>query len=150
MKAKPSEQPRTLAEKLQHLFVSVKPAGRGEYSNHEVATAIEAAGGPTISATYVWQLRKGLRTNPTLNHLEALAAFFGVPTSYFLDEAKADEINSQLELLTALRHAEVQAIAMRASGVSPEGLKAIVTMLDHVRRAEGLPPASTTNGSLTG
>jgi transcriptional regulator with XRE-family HTH domain len=141
MKAEPSTPPRTLAEKLQHLFASVRPAGRGEYSNHEVATAIEAAGGPTISATYIWQLRKGLRTNPTLNHLEALARFFGVPTSYFLDDEKADEIDAQLELLAALRDSKVQAIALRASGVSAEGLKAIVTMLDHVRRAEGLPPA---------
>ena len=40
-----------------------------------------------------------------------------------------------------MRDSEVQAIALRASGVSSEGLKAIVTMLDHVRRAEGLPPA---------
>jgi transcriptional regulator with XRE-family HTH domain len=147
MKAEPSSQPRTLAEKLQHLFASVKPAGRGEYSNHEVATAIEAAGGPTISATYIWQLRKGLRTNPTLNHLEALAHFFGVPTSYFLDDAKAAEIDSQLELLAALRDSDVQAIALRASGVSSEGLKAIVAMLDHVRRAEGLPPATDADQS---
>lgn len=140
MKAEPL-QPRTLTEKLRHLFATVKPAGRGEYSNQEVATAIEAAGGPTISATYIWQLRKGIRTNPTLNHLEALARFFGVPTSYFLDDASAAEVDSHLELLAALRDSEVQAIALRASGVSAEGLKAIVTMLDHVRRAEGLPPA---------
>jgi hypothetical protein len=58
-----------------------------------------------------------------------------------LDDEKADEIDAQLELLAALRDSNVQAIALRASGVSAEGLKAIVTMLDHVRRAEGLPPA---------
>lgn len=138
-------KPRSLTEKLQHLFASVKLAGRGEYSNHQVAAAIEAAGGPTISATYIWQLRKGLRTNPTLNHLEALARFFGVPTSYFLDDAEAAEIDSQLELLAALRDSDVRTIALRASGVSSEGLKAIVTMLDHVRRAEGLPPAQDAN-----
>jgi transcriptional regulator with XRE-family HTH domain len=148
--AKPAHPSRSLAEKLQHLFSVVKPAARGEYSNHEVAAAIEAAGGPTISATYVWQLRKGIRTNPTLNHLEALAKFFGVPTSYFLDDAKANEIDPELELLAALRDTGVQAIALRASGVSADGLKAIVTMLDHVRRAEGLPPAHDTKDSRTG
>ena len=37
MKAQPSEQPRSLAEKLQHLFASVKPAGRGGSRNaHEI------------------------------------------------------------------------------------------------------------------
>ena len=108
----PSE---TLAAKLQHLFATVKPAGRGEYSNHEVATAIEAGGGPTISATYIWQLRKGLRSNPTLNHLEALAGFFGVPVAYFLDEEITDRIDEELEVIAALRDAGIRSVALRAA-----------------------------------
>ncbi len=131
--------PRTLAEKLQHLFAVSKPKGRGEYSNQEVAEAIEAAGGPKISATYVWQLRKGLRDNPTKNHLEALASFFGVPVAYFFDDAAAAAVESQLELLGALRNSGVEALALRASGVSPDGLNAIAAMLEHIRRTEGLP-----------
>jgi hypothetical protein len=55
---------RTLAQKLDHLFATVHPP-KGEYTHEEVATGIRDRGGPTISATYVWQLRKGLRDNPT-------------------------------------------------------------------------------------
>jgi transcriptional regulator with XRE-family HTH domain len=83
--AKQGRAPSTLAEKIDHLFTVVHPA-QGEYTHEQVATAIEEAGGPTISATYLWQLRKGLRDNPTKRHLEALSSFFGVPPSYFFDE----------------------------------------------------------------
>ena len=70
--------PPSLASKLDRLFQAVRPGGRGEYSYQEVADAIRAERGPTISATYLWQLRKGLRDNPTRNHLAALARFFGL------------------------------------------------------------------------
>lgn len=137
--AAPPTPSETLATKLQHLFTTVKPAGRGEYSNQEVATAIEASGGPTISATYIWQLRKGLRTNPTLNHLEALAGFFGVPVAYFLDEEATDRIDEELEVIAALRDAGIRSVALRAAQLSPEGVEALRAMVEHVRRLEGLP-----------
>ena len=73
-------RPDTLAKKIDRLFKTVHP-GRGEYTHEQVADAIRQAGGPTISATYVWQLRKGIRDNPTKRHLEALSGFFGVVTS---------------------------------------------------------------------
>src|SRR5690242_13076951 len=82
----------TLAAKLDRLFRSIHPRGRGEYTFEEVADAVRRAGGPTISATYVWQLRKGLRDNPTKKHLEALADFFGVSPVYFFDDAAAARI----------------------------------------------------------
>src|SRR2546423_11599508 len=93
----------TLAEKLEHLFAAVHPAGRGPYSNDEVAAAIQEQGGPTISGTYIWLLRKGQRDNPTKKHLEALAGFFGVPVSYFFDDEITSQLAAQLNLLAALR-----------------------------------------------
>jgi transcriptional regulator with XRE-family HTH domain len=130
---------RTLAAKLQHLFATVRPPGRGEYSNQEVATAIEGSGGPTISATYIWQLRKGLRTNPTLNHLEALASFFGVPVAYFLDADTTRRIDDELDVISALRDAGIRSVALRAAQLSPQGIDALRAMVEHVRRLEGLP-----------
>src|SRR5947208_2004720 len=75
-----------LSQKLDFLSRSVHPPERGEYTFEEVADAVRAGGGPTISATYIWQLRKGIRDNPTKKHLEALAGFFGVPPAYFFDD----------------------------------------------------------------
>src|SRR5262245_58009687 len=74
----PHQVPRgqTLADKVERLFRTIYPRGRGPYSLEEVAEAIRRQGGPTISATYIWQLRRGLKDNPTKKHLEALAEFF--------------------------------------------------------------------------
>jgi transcriptional regulator with XRE-family HTH domain len=130
---------RTLAQKLDHLFRTVHPATHGEYSFEEVAGAIRARGGPTISATYLWQLRRGLRDNPTKKHLEALAQFFGVSPAYFFDDEAAARIDAELALLVALRDGSVRRIALRAAGLSPESLGAITEMVERVRQLEGLP-----------
>jgi transcriptional regulator with XRE-family HTH domain len=128
-----------LAQKLDHLFRTVHPGTRGEYSFEEVAAAIRGRGGPTISATYLWQLRKGLRDNPTKKHLEALAAFFGVPPAYFFDDDAARRIEAELALLATLRDTSIRQIALRAVGLSPESLSALTEMILRVRQLEGLP-----------
>ena len=116
----------------------VHPA-QGEYTHEQVATAIEEAGGPTISATYLWQLRKGLRDNPTKRHLEALSSFFGVPPSYFFDEDVAAQVEAELELLAAMRDPQVRRLATRAAGLSPDTLTMLLGMVDRARQLEGLP-----------
>ncbi|MEJ2854224.1 MULTISPECIES: helix-turn-helix domain-containing protein [unclassified Saccharothrix] len=134
-----SEDAGTLAAKVDHLFRTVRPHDGGEYSFDEVARAIRDKGGPTISATYLWQLRKGIRDNPTKRHLEAVAGFFGVPPAYFFDDAETERIDAQLALLTALRDAPVRQIALRANGLSARSLEAIADMVERVRELEGLP-----------
>ncbi len=137
--ADPATDGRTLADKLDHLFRSVHPRGRGEYTYAEVAKAIEDRGGPTVSATYIWQLRKGRRDNPTKRHLEALADFFGVSPAYFFDDAEAERTDAQLALLTALRDAGARQIAARAAGLSPGSIQSLRDMADRLRELEGLP-----------
>lgn len=131
-------RPRTLAEKLDHLFRTAHPSGRDEYTHEEVAGGIRQREGPTISATYLWQLRKGMRDNPTKRHLEALAGFFGVPVAYFFDEEAAARVDSELTLLTAMRDAEVRQIALRVFDLSPTTRRAIAGMIEHARQLEGL------------
>ena len=140
---------RSLAQKLDHLFATVHPA-KGEHTHQQVAEAIEAAGGPTISATYLWQLRNGKRDNPTMRHLEALSTFFGVPPTYFFDDDSAARIDSQLELLASLRDASVRQLALRASGLSEDSLGALADMVDRVRILEGLPSSRDTSEGSSG
>jgi transcriptional regulator with XRE-family HTH domain len=128
---------RSLADKLDHLFSVIHPA-KGEYTYDQVSKAIEERGGPTISAAYIWQLRKGVRDNPTKRHLEALAEFFGVPPSYFFDEQAAHRVDAELELLAALRDHDVRQVALRASGLSSGSLAAIAAMIEQARQLEGL------------
>src|SRR6266511_2782851 len=125
---------RTLADKLDYLFDTVHPRGRGQYSYAEVAKAIEDRGGPTISATYVWQLRKGLRDNPTKHHLEALADFFGDSPAYLFDDEATERIDAELDLLAAIRDAQVRQLALRSIGLSTQSLTAIVEMVERVRQ----------------
>ena len=126
----------SLGDKLDRLFKTVRPA-KGEYSYQDVAWALQVAGGPTISATYVWQLRRGVRDNPTKKHLEALAQFFGVAPSYFFDEASGRRIDAELELLTALRGSGVREVALAAAELSPDGLAALSVIIEQIGRLAG-------------
>ncbi len=130
---------KALSEKIDRLFRTVHPRSGDEYTYEEVASEIARRNGPTISATYVWQLRKGIRDNPTKKHLEALAEFFGVSPSYFFDDEAAERIDAELDLLTAFRDATVRQIALRSVGLSTESLKTIANMVERVRQLEGLP-----------
>ncbi|MFE9176398.1 helix-turn-helix domain-containing protein [Streptomyces sp. NPDC007126] len=134
---------RTLAQKIDYLFKTAPVDGRSP-SHEKVATAINmAAGERTISATYVWQLRTGRKANPTKRHLEALAKYFGVSPAYFLDEAEAQHIEEQLALLKALRGADVQALALRASALSESSRRSIAALVNQLRELEGLDGTGT-------
>jgi transcriptional regulator with XRE-family HTH domain len=145
-----TERQRTLADKLNHLYRTIHPAGRGEYSNEEVAAAIRERGVSTISATYLWQLRKGMRDNPAIKHVEALADFFGVSPSYFFDDAAAERIDAELRLLIALRDGPVRHLALRAHGLSHESLAKIAEMVEWIRDLEGLPDERNGTGDDSG
>jgi transcriptional regulator with XRE-family HTH domain len=104
-----------------------------------VAEAIRATQGVPISHTYIWQLRTGRRDNPTVAHLTALATYFGVPVSYFLDDEQTRRIDAQLELLQTIRDAGVTQIALRAADVSPRGRETISELIRKVWESERRP-----------
>ena len=134
----------TFAAKLDRLFRTVRPGGGPrEFSYREVARGIEEQGDVTISASYLHQLRTGVKDNPTIKHLESIAAFFGVPASYFLDEQVAAEVGAELELLTAMRDAGVRDVALRAHGLSKESLSVVAEMIERTRKLEGLDSPSS-------
>ncbi|MEV4760534.1 helix-turn-helix domain-containing protein [Micromonospora sp. NPDC049559] len=124
----------TLADKLNLLFQTVHPAEREPYTNREVSDAIRDQG-RSISDVYIWQLRTGRRTNPTKEHLEALADFFDVDPAYFFDRRRAEEIERDLLALHAMRNLKVRAVATRLSTLPEEQLDAVGEILDRVVRA---------------
>ena len=130
-----------IAERLNHLFATLKPNGR-PYTNREVADGINAqAGGQVISMQYLSQLRLGQRSVPSYEKLAAIAKFFGVDVHYFSDDITASQTDEQLEVLQALRDAGVRSVALRASGLSDASLGAVKALIEHMRSQEGLPPA---------
>ncbi|MET8557103.1 helix-turn-helix domain-containing protein [Streptomyces sp. NPDC004959] len=140
MENDPADPPPTFAQRLDHLFETVHPKGRGPYTYEEVAVGIKRQGGPTISASYIWQLRSGGRDNPTKRHMEALSTFFGVPVAYFFDDDASKKIQAEIDALAVLRDNGVRSLALRASGLSSKSLQIIGEMIDRTRELEGLQP----------
>ena|SRR5579863_648891 len=143
-----ADRPGTLARRLERLFATAHPPWRGPYSTKEAVAAInEAAGRPVISYNYLYQLRRGTKTEPGHSRLAAIARFFGVPVSYFTDdEPDAARVEQQLEergVTAALQDQGVRDVAFRAAGLSPGSLAAIMSVIDNARRLEGLPAIPT-------
>jgi len=124
---------KSLSEKIEYLFRTVQPLGR-EYSLQEVADGCRSIGDASFSKAYVWSLRSGNRGNPTMRHLEALAAFFGVPAAYFFDDAAAERVETQLALATALHNADIRAVAMRMTRLSSPDQKSLIRIVDEIQR----------------
>jgi transcriptional regulator with XRE-family HTH domain len=130
-----------LAERLDHLFATVHPQDRKPYTPKEVAEAInQAAGQRVISAVYLWELKTGRSDNPTLKHIAALAAFFGVSPVYFFDDAGKSPDALPPTLHAALARDEVREVALRAAGLSDASLQAIRGMIDSARALESPRP----------
>lgn len=135
---------RSLADKLNYLFAHYMPRDGQEYSNEQVAAAISARGQVKISQSYIWQLRKSKKDNPTYKHLQALAGFFGVPVSYFFDDEVTDRVAQQLENLRSEQvrlneiagTSDVQVMAMRAGELSPQRRRLVMDLLNVVYREE--------------
>ncbi|MBS2965937.1 helix-turn-helix transcriptional regulator [Actinocrinis puniceicyclus] len=130
-----------IAQRLRYLFENKRKPDGKRYSYREVLAAIDAQGGPSMSVGYLSQLVTGVRTNPMMDAVQALAKFFDVPLSYFDAHENTAETNEQLKLVAALRHAGVQDVAMRTVGLPPESIDLVLSMIDRVRQVEGLPPA---------
>lgn len=130
---------KTLAQRLDLLFSATHPAGRPEVSYAEVAEALTATGGPTVTPTYLYMLRTGRRSNPRTDLIQALARYFKVPAGYFLDDEVAESYGEQLRLLQAVRDSGTAGLALRAQGLSAESRAALTAIVDRLRAADGLP-----------
>ncbi|WIV58006.1 XRE family transcriptional regulator [Amycolatopsis nalaikhensis] len=136
-----AEPGRDFADKLNHLFAVTKSPDGDEYSNDFAADSITVVG-TKISGTYIWQLRKRKRDNPTIKHVEGLARFFGVPVNYFFDDDVTDRVDQQLRDLAAEQERlkanagdqEAQRIAMRAGELTPDRRQLVMDLLDVVYR----------------
>jgi transcriptional regulator with XRE-family HTH domain len=132
--------PGVLAQRLQYLFEhKLKPNGK-RYSYRNVLTEIEAAGGPSMSIGYLSQLVTGVRTNPMMDAVQALARFFEVPLNYFDAHEDTAETNARLKIVAALQHAGAEDVAMHVVGLPAESIALVLGMIDRVRQVEGLPP----------
>jgi transcriptional regulator with XRE-family HTH domain len=136
--------PRTLADKVNWLIDRAHPAGRGPYSNAEVAALIEKVTGEQYSHTTIWKLRNGQATNPQMRLIEALARTFGVPPAFFFsdyDDEQAGLLREQVELLALVRDAGVTSAQLRTLlELSPGARQAVADLIEHTARNEARRP----------
>lgn len=132
-----------LAAKINRLFEVVHPTDRGAYKPHEVVTWLEETSGPdrpTISLNHLLALKRGQRTNPTLNALRAIARFFQVEVAYLVsDDEQSRKVDEQLAQLALFRDRLVEGIATRAASMDRPRRKWVLEMLE----AMPDPPSAT-------
>lgn len=138
----PPETRRTLAQALTTL-IEKKAERDGEN------TVADQVIGEHIgkSRTTVWKLRTGQEVNPKIETLEALARYFGVRVSYFLDEDSAAVADEQLDSLTAARRLRevaethgVQGINARLGSLSADSLATVARLIERLGESEGGQP----------
>ena len=127
----------TFSARLNRLFDTVYPPGRGSHTSAEVIGALKAEG-VTMSAPYLSQLRYGNRTNPSATTMTALANFFRIKPEYFTDDAYYAKLDAELTFLASMRDDGVRRIAARAVGLSPEAQRDVAEKVDELRRREQL------------
>jgi transcriptional regulator with XRE-family HTH domain len=127
----------TFAARLNRLFDTVYPPGRGPHTSAEVIAALKAEG-ITMSAPYLSQLRSGNRTNPSTATMAALANFFRIKSAYFTDDEYYEKLDKELSWLATTRDDNVRLIAVRAAELSPEAQREVMERVNELRRAEHL------------
>jgi transcriptional regulator with XRE-family HTH domain len=127
----------TFSARLNRLFDTVYPPGRGPHTSAEVIAALKAEG-ITMSAPYLSQLRSGNRTNPSTATMAALANFFRIKPAYFTDDDYYGKLDKELAWLDTMRDDGVRRIASGAAELSVEAQKDIVERVNELRRKEHL------------
>ena len=100
----------TFSARLNRLFDTVYPPGRGPHTSAEVIAALKSEG-ITMSAPYLSQLRSGNRTNPSSATMAALANFFRIKPAYFTDDEYYEKLDKELSWLCTMRDEGVRRIA---------------------------------------
>jgi len=117
-----------LSDQLKLLFDARRHETGRPYMLHEVS---EATG---VSLATISHMRSGRIHNPQLSTLREIAHFFNVPLRYF----ETHTVEECYALLTdgITRPAAVSEITFRASGLSPEAQRDILTVIKWVQAAE--------------
>ncbi|BBX75542.1 helix-turn-helix transcriptional regulator [Mycobacterium shinjukuense] len=127
----------TFAARLNRLFDTVYPPGRGAHTSAEVIAALKAEG-ITMSAPYLSQLRSGNRTNPSAATMAALANFFRIKPAYFTDDEYYEKLDKELQWLATMRDDAVRRVASKIQDLSPQAQQQVLERIDELRRTEGL------------
>lgn len=130
----PAASQPTLSGQLNRLFEVQRPPQAPErtFTNREVIAACKASG-RELSESHLSELRRGVKTNPTVRTLEAIAWFFEIRIGYFTDPDVAAEVEAEL----AVREKRLRA-KIAADRRAREELRAATEELQQAMRESGV------------
>lgn len=100
------------AQRLTRLFDHTRrPDGRRWTLQHVADECV--ARGQQVTKQYILHLKSGVRTEPRLNLVEALADVFGVPVAYFTADYAGRMTSDLLPVLVAMSEPRVRAVLTR-------------------------------------
>ena len=107
--------------RLNALFQTLmRPDGK-QYSQQDVVDGCQ----DTITRVYLWKLRTGRATNPSMRVVQALADFFGVSVDYF---ASPDDPGAERDVDDPM----VAQICERYSQLDDQGRRVILNLVDYL------------------
>lgn len=127
----PNVGDETFASRLRWLIDHVRPPDRGPYSYREIAVGTQGHSGAMTHGTIAKYL-DGSRQDPRLRHAEALAAFFGVPVTYFSSSETAAQVQKQVTDVVAWQQTEVGQLAERVAALKPRDQAMISGLVDQL------------------
>jgi len=141
----------SLAERINYLFASIAPehGDRPEYTGQEVIGWLRQRG-YELSASHLSELRRGIKTNPTMRVIDGLARFFAVRAGFLHGDPDAvRDVMAEIRLRRALREAQVTDIAARVAGLDPEQRHAVADFITQIvyeqtTGKDGFPPGRST------
>jgi transcriptional regulator with XRE-family HTH domain len=115
---------RSFAAKLEHLFTTRLRIDGRRYTQDEVVQGCDGA----LTRVYLWKLRTGRATNPSMRVVQALADFFSVGVDYFsLSEDDTDTSGPPAVGDPIVRH-----MAEKFSQLDDRGRRVFLNLLDYV------------------
>ena len=111
----------SFADKLNRLFSSITKPNGEEYSAEE----IQVATGKAITSSYIYRLRVGKSTNPTIDKVKVLADFFGIDPGYFLTDEETEPVPHPQRLITSM--------ALRSSSIDLQTIEQMLLMIQSLR-----------------
>lgn len=118
---------QTFAQKLDKLFKTITKPNGEEYTREEIEVGTNKA----ITSSYIYRLRTGKSTNPTIDKLQAIADFFNIDPAYFFEEDDKEPTPDPNRL--------VANIAFRASHMDMKAVEDMLQMIKALREAEEPP-----------
>lgn len=131
--------------RLVELFEAEEIKRGRKVTSAEVARWMTAQG-YSVERAYVSALRNGTKPTPSWRIIEGLAKYFGVARDYLIGNSEATPMARAAKLEKALADKGVEAVALRAEGLSEESLQLIIAMADRMRAAENLSEVDTPKG----